>query len=175
MDSYANSRRFDALPPQWLAVALCLALSAGCAQRKVVRQPAMPSVRPAPTAAPAPSPRPKAAAPPARPAPGAWAGAKKQPAPTPAVAALMSEADKAQGSGQLDNAATTLERAIRMQPRNPELWYRLATVRMAQQQPRLALDLARKSKVLARGNPDLVQKCQALIEEAGQLAGGVEK
>ncbi len=62
-----------------------------------------------------------------------------------------------------------------MQPRNPELWYRLATVRMAQQQPRLALDLARKSKVLAKGNPDLLDKSQALIEEAGRLMGGAEK
>ncbi|QXP84259.1 tetratricopeptide repeat protein [Methylococcus sp. ANG] len=174
MNSYANSRRFNALPCRWVAVALCLAVSAGCAQRKAVRPPA-PSVRPAPTASPAPSPKPKAAVQPAKPAPGTSGGAKKQPAPTPAVAALMSDADKAQASGQLDNAAATLERAIRMQPRNPELWYRLATVRMAQQQPRLALDLARKCKVLAKGNPDLVQKSQTLIEEAGRLTGAAEK
>jgi cytochrome c-type biogenesis protein CcmH/NrfG len=91
------------------------------------------------------------------------------------VAVLMSDADKAQASGQLDNAAATLERAIRMQPRNPELWHRLATVRMAQRQPRLALDLARKAKVLAKGNPDLIQKNQALIEEAGRQAGAAER
>ncbi|MEW6038087.1 MAG: tetratricopeptide repeat protein [Pseudomonadota bacterium] len=174
MNSYANSRRFNALSCRWAVVAVCLAVSMGCAQRKAVRPPS-PIVRPAPTAAPAPSPKPKPAAPPVKPAPGVSGGAKKQPAPTPAVAALMSDADKAQASGQLDNAAATLERAIRMQPRNPELWFRLATVRMAQRQPRLALDLARKSKVLAKGNPDLIQKNQALIEEAGRLAGAAER
>lgn len=79
----------------------------------------------------------------------------------------MGDADKAEAAGQWDTAAATLERAIRMQPRNPELWYRLAVIRMEQNQPRLALDLARKSKVLAKGNPDLIQKSQALIDSAG--------
>ncbi|MDD2768849.1 MAG: tetratricopeptide repeat protein [Methylococcus sp.] len=165
MASCTNSRRRGTLPYRWAAAVLCLALSAGCTQKATVK-PSTSVSRPAPTVAPKPSPKPKPPAPPAKPAPGVSGSAKAGPAPTPAVAALMGDADKAAAAGQLDAAAATLERAIRMQPRNPELWYRLAEVRMEQNQPRLALDLARKSKVLAKGNPDLIQKSQALIDSA---------
>jgi len=41
--------------------------------------------------------------------------------PSPAVLALLSEAEINFKSGQLENAASTLERAIRLQPRNPLL------------------------------------------------------
>ncbi|QJD29776.1 tetratricopeptide repeat protein [Methylococcus geothermalis] len=170
MTIYSRSRRFGALPYRWAAVALCLAVSAGCAQRAAVKPPPS-AAHPVPTPAPTPGPKPKPAAPVTKPGSGASGGAKKLPAPTPAVAALLSDADKAQAAGQLDNAAATLERAIRMQPRNPDLWYRLAAIRMEQNQPCLALDLARKSKVLAKGHSDLIEKAQALIDQAGQLGG----
>lgn len=166
MTWYLNSRRCGTPPYRWAAAALCLTLSAGCTQKTAVR-PSAPASRPAPSIAPTPSPKPKPAPSAAKPASGVSGSAKKGLAPTPAVAALMGDADKAEAAGQWDTAAATLERAIRMQPRNPELWYRLAVIRMEQNQPRLALDLARKSKVLAKGNPDLIQKSQALIDSAG--------
>jgi len=117
-----------------------------------------PSLKPseAPTARPAPTPA----------------------APSPALLALMQEADAEAASGNLDNAASNLERAIRLQPRNAELWQRLAEVRLKQHQPGLAEDLAKKSNVLARSDVALTKKNWAIIAEArrkkGDAAGAAE-
>lgn len=91
---------------------------------------------------------------------------KFPPLASPPVVALMTDADKSRASGQLDNAAALLERAIRIQPRNAELWHRLAAIRLEQHQPGLARDLARKSSLLAQGDPVLREKNQAIIEAA---------
>lgn len=85
--------------------------------------------------------------------------------------ALMADADRNRASGQLDNAAALLERAIRIQPRNAELWHRLAAIRLAQHQPGLARDLARKSSLLAQGDPVLREKNQAIVEAATHALG----
>jgi tetratricopeptide (TPR) repeat protein len=90
---------------------------------------------------------------------------------SPAALALMDEAEANLRSGQLDNAASMLERAIRIQPRNPKLWQQLAEVRLRQQQPGLAEELAQKSNSLARGNTALVQKNWTLIAAARRLKG----
>lgn len=118
------------------------------------------------------------------------AGARETPAPSwrakppvrsepvassPAVLALLSEAENNRKSGQLDNAASALERGIRIQPRNPLLWHQLAEIRLRQHQPGLAEDLAKKSNQLARGSQPLTQKNWSIIAQArrakGDLAG----
>lgn len=83
----------------------------------------------------------------------------------------MQEADAEAASGNLDNAASNLERAIRLQPRNAELWQRLAEVRLKQHQPGLAEDLAKKSNVLARSDVALTKKNWAIIAEARRKKG----
>jgi predicted Zn-dependent protease len=92
----------------------------------------------------------------------------------PAVLALMSEAQASAQSGDLENAAATLERAIRIQPRNPRLWHELAQVRLKQQQPVLAEDLAKKSNLHAQGDPGLVRANWTLVAEARRLKGDAE-
>ncbi|WP_026596204.1 tetratricopeptide repeat protein [Methylohalobius crimeensis] len=99
--------------------------------------------------------------------------AETPPAPTveasPAVIALMQQAESDRQQGDLERAATRLERALRIQPRNPELWHHLARLRLEQHQPRLAEELAKKSISLASGDKDLLRGNWRLIAQARRL------
>ena len=66
----------------------------------------------------------------------------------PAVVALLGSADEKAVSGRLDEAAAALERAVRIDPRDAEIWVRLADVRLRQQQYRQAETLALKASGL---------------------------
>lgn len=99
---------------------------------------------------------------------------KSGPATPPAVLALLEEAEASRSGGQLDNAAATLERAIRIQPRNPLLWQQLASLRLEQHQPGLAEDLAKKSNVLAQGNRSVIQRNWGIIAKARQQKGDIQ-
>ena len=70
----------------------------------------------------------------------------------PAVVALLDTAEQQANDGDLEAAAASLERAIRIDPRNPALWYHLATVRLSQGEARAAEQLAVKSNSLSTGN-----------------------
>jgi tetratricopeptide (TPR) repeat protein len=98
------------------------------------------------------------------------------PAPpsSPAVIALLDAAESERQSGQLDAAVATLERAIKIQPRNARLWHEMAKLRLEQSKPRLALDLARKSNALASGDRDLKRENWRIIGEAKHLLGDPE-
>jgi cytochrome c-type biogenesis protein CcmH/NrfG len=87
------------------------------------------------------------------------------------VLALLDEARADAAGGNLDNAADSLERAIRIQPYHPLLWQQLAEIRLRQGQPGLAEELARKSSRHAGGNEEILRKNQAIIGEARRLLG----
>ncbi|MFN5744978.1 MAG: tetratricopeptide repeat protein [Methylococcaceae bacterium] len=89
----------------------------------------------------------------------------------PAVLALESEIQISMKFGNYADAAATLERAIRIQPKNPELWHVLAKVRLRQQQPGLAEDLAKKSNLLAKNNPELARANWDIIAQARKNKG----
>lgn len=69
-----------------------------------------------------------------------------------AVVALMRRAAAARAEGQLDLAASQLERAQRIEPRNYFVWSALAKIYLDQQQFDQAISVAGKSTSLARGN-----------------------
>lgn len=100
-----------------------------------------------------------------------------QPAPpartttSPAVVALLGQAEGLANGGDLEAAAASLERAIRIEPRNPLLWYHLATVRLAQQQAAQAEQLAAKSNSLAAGNRLQQSRNWQLIARARRQLG----
>ena len=71
---------------------------------------------------------------------------------SPAVVALLDTAEQQANEGDLEASAASLERAIRIDPRNPVLWYHLATVRLSQGEARAAEQLAVKSNSLSTGN-----------------------
>jgi tetratricopeptide (TPR) repeat protein len=134
---------------------------------------ATPTAKPAKPAAPTEATgqaEPQETAPPETPPPAKAGKPPKKPAAAPAashaVTALLEEAEASTASGSLDEAAAALERAIRIQPRNPTLWHKLAEVRLKQHQPGLAEDLAKKSNLLCQDNKALARQNWALIAEA---------
>ncbi len=85
---------------------------------------------------------------------------------SPAVIALVTEADKNARAGDLEAAVVTIERALRIDPRNPTLTYKLALLRLKQSKPRLAEDLAKKAALLSANDRDLKKQSWYLISEA---------
>ena len=84
----------------------------------------------------------------------------------PAVVALLQQAERQANDGDLESAAASLERAIRIDPRNAVLWYHLATVRLSQGEPMQAEQLASKSNSLAPGNYAQQSRNWLLIAQA---------
>ena len=88
-----------------------------------------------------------------------------------AVKSLMAKAETQARSGQLTSAAATLERALRIEPRNPVLLSRLARTRLALGQHRRAINFATKSNSLAGGNYLLKRNNWKLIAKAKRAMG----
>ncbi len=84
----------------------------------------------------------------------------------PAILALVNEADRSSKTGDLESAVATIERALRIDSRNPALTYKLARLRLKQSKPRLAEDLAKKAALLAANDPQIKKQSWLLISEA---------
>jgi tetratricopeptide (TPR) repeat protein len=76
-------------------------------------------------------------------------------AQNPAVIALLDSAYQQSESGHLDIAASKLERAVRISPRDPQIWHALAKIRFQQNKYALAISLAKKSNLLSNNNKKL--------------------
>ncbi len=96
------------------------------------------------------------------------------PSQNSAVVSLLEQAQSLSAAGQLDQAGASLERALRIEPRNPLLWQRLAAVRIDQQQYLQAENLAKKSNALAQGDHNLRRENWLLIARARSLNGDDE-
>ncbi len=72
-------------------------------------------------------------------------GVQVFPLHNPAVKELLAEAGSAETTGDYDQAAVLLERALRMQPRNPEILQQLAEVQLQKQDYEQALNFAVRS------------------------------
>jgi hypothetical protein len=94
------------------------------------------------------------------------------------VLALLTTAQQQQASGDLNGASSSLERAQRVAPREPQVLYRLAQVRMAQGDAPQAEQFARRGLTMANGRPDLQANLWALIGDAraaqGDAAGAAQ-
>ncbi len=90
---------------------------------------------------------------------------------SPAVSALLATANQNSKSGDMESAAAAIERAIRIEPRNGELFYKLAVLRLKQSKPVLAEDLAKKSALLAGKDNTLKKNSWLLIAHAKEMQG----
>lgn len=90
------------------------------------------------------------------------------------VVALLAEANDSYKQGNLDNSVATIERALRIEPRNALLLYKLASLRLQQGLPEQAENLAKKSALLAQGNADLKNRNWILIARAREKMGDLE-
>ena len=113
----------------------------------------------APTSAPVQTPGPAETAPAPSPPPST---ARE----TTAVASLMDSARVDAAAGRLPDAAATLERALRLEPRNPRLWQELARVRLAQGDFVQAEQLAQRSNSWAGSDSALRAENARIIEDA---------
>jgi predicted Zn-dependent protease len=116
-------------------------------------------------------------APPSPPAP--------QPAPAPepaarppsenvAVAGLMQNARSEAAAGRFANSAATIERALRIEPRNPRLWQELARVRLKQGEFAQAESVAARSNSWAGSDNTLRAENWRLIAESREARGDAE-
>lgn len=103
---------------------------------------------------------------------GAGQGARKAVSDTPAVVALADRASQAMSAGHPEAAAASLERALRLEPRNPRLWYRLARVRLAQHRNPDAGSLASKAVSLS-GEPALTAAAWRVVAAARRARGDI--
>lgn len=89
----------------------------------------------------------------------------------PAVVALLDRAGEQSSAGNYDLAASSLERALDVEPRNPFIYHRLAALRLEQGQAGQAEALARKSNSLAVRNPYLQARNWKLIAKSRSMRG----
>jgi len=87
------------------------------------------------------------------------------------VLALLTTAQQQQAGGDLNGASSSLERAQRVAPREPQVLYRLAQVRMAQGDAPQAEQFARRGLTMANGRPDLQASLWELIAQAREKQG----
>lgn len=90
------------------------------------------------------------------------------------MAGLMDSARADAAAGNLTNAAASLERALRIEPRNPRLWQELARVRLKQGQYAQAESVAARSNSWAGDDKGLRAENWRLIAEARRARGDTE-
>jgi len=88
-----------------------------------------------------------------------------------AIAGLMDGARADAATGRLANAAASLERALRIEPRNPRLWQELARVRLKQGDYAQAESTAARSNSWAGSDNALRAENWRLIAQAREARG----
>ena len=102
------------------------------------------------------------------------------PAPAPpirenvAVAGLMQSARNDAAAGRLPNAAASLERALRIEPRNPRLWQELARVCLQQREFAQAENVALRSNSFASSDNTLRAENWRLIAQSREARGDAD-
>jgi hypothetical protein len=161
-----------------IVVALVLAVAAGCAA------PPFKSGPPAPTA---PSPSGRGPTLPTVPPPGSTTEPViEAPAPaqlprerpkvapatlSPASKALVSQAQAQRKRGDLPGATVSLERALRIEPRNPLLWVEMGRLRMDQRNYPQAEAMGRKALSMAIGDSRTQSQAWQLVADALRARG----
>jgi Tfp pilus assembly protein PilF len=82
--------------------------------------------------------------------------------------ALREDSRAALEAGDPGRATALLERAIRIEPRRPELWLDLAEIHLDQGRLARAQQMARRGAALARGRPVLEERAARLLERIAQ-------
>lgn len=89
----------------------------------------------------------------------------------PAVVALLDDADQYSGQGESQRAIASVERALRIEPKNPVLWNRLSHLHLQEGNWVQAIAMAKKSNVLASGDHVLQADNWHVIARARQKLG----
>jgi hypothetical protein len=149
------------------AALLLITTLSGCVPPGGTRAPTpktpVPATRPAPPPAPAPVPTPE---PPVTPTPAPSAPARVIPPVSSASQALLNESRSHSAAGRYPQATASIERAIRIEPRQPVLWLELGNIRLKEGDYSQAESLGRKALSLSAGDAALSARAQQLISAA---------
>ena len=88
-----------------------------------------------------------------------------------ATLALLKQSARAESSGNTDEAVAYIERAIRLNPRQADLWLRLAELQLVRQDPDAAVQFANKAIALAGRRMDWVRDAWLVIADARAAQG----
>lgn len=97
---------------------------------------------------------------------------KRSPA---ASTSLLESARQSLQVDEFNRAEIFLERALRLDPHNGELWHTMGRVKFKKNHPAQAVQFCLKSNSLAGKNPQLIRKNWRLIERAYLQMGETEK
>ena len=104
---------------------------------------------------------------------GVLPGEDDDPSPSPAVRALIQKGLQNQHEGRSRSAATTFERALRLSPELPVLYYYLAAVRLEQNREEQAEQLALKGLSLTESD-ELRFRFWVIIANSRQRRGDLD-
>jgi cytochrome c-type biogenesis protein CcmH/NrfG len=94
------------------------------------------------------------------------------------VVSLLSSASQFEAQGDLGRAVASIERGLRIAPKDGHLWKRLARIRLQQNRTNQAILLSKKSIRFAGDNTSLLADDWLIIAEAlkrqGDLNGAVD-
>ena len=93
---------------------------------------------------------------------------------SPAVLALLNDAQQKQQQGDLSSAQVTLQRAQRIAPRDPAVYYALAETHLQLKDYELAEQVALKGVSLVQGNRTQLHKFWSLIANIRTQAGNAQ-
>ena len=88
-----------------------------------------------------------------------------------AVASLVDQSRTEASAGRLGNAAASMERAIRLEPKNARLWQELARLRLNQRDYAQAEQVAMKANTLTRGDYAMRAENWNIIAQAREARG----
>jgi tetratricopeptide (TPR) repeat protein len=92
-----------------------------------------------------------------------------------AASALVAQALRQSSAGDHAAAASTIERALRIEPDNPLLWIELGQIRMAEGEAGQADGVYRKALALASGDSGIEARAWALIAESLRARGRIQE
>ncbi len=93
---------------------------------------------------------------------------------SPVVSKLMASAQRQRRANQWDAANSSMERALRIEPRNAQLWSTLAEIKFDQKDWRGAIQVAAKSNTLSGSNEQLRRRNWYLMANAYEALGNNE-
>jgi len=88
-----------------------------------------------------------------------------------AVTSLLLKVQAHEDAGEFGAAISTLERALDIERKNADLWHRMSSLRVKQTSYPIVIEMAKKSNILAGGNPELRRKNWYLIAKARRFMG----
>jgi tetratricopeptide (TPR) repeat protein len=100
------------------------------------------------------------------------ASAEPPPQAAPASVALLEQSRSQRAAGSLGAAATSIERALRIDPNNAELWLELGEIKLEDDDPLQAEQMARKALTLAGGDRIVASRAERLLALAASCARG---